>query len=68
MGDLHKREGVVDKESVFGGGSAFKRGGLFGLLWRITLLWKRITTKQLEYAALIINDLKKKRVWIFERA
>ena len=42
MGGLHEREGGVDKEGFFGGGSASKkREELFRLVWSIMLLGKR---------------------------
>ena len=40
-----------------------EKGGGFGLVWRIILLGKNRSTKQLYYVALIINCFKKRRVW-----
>ena len=36
---------------------------MFGLVLRIMMLGKRRSTKKLDYMALIINYLNKRRVW-----
>ena len=41
---------------------------MFGLVWRIMLLGKMSSTKQLDYVALIISYFKNRRVGGFERA